>query len=68
MHAQRMRVVVCATALHGAVHGMLRRARVMCVWRAAHTEAHFVISPGRFSIEGFGVLFVFFGTGTRRLL
>ena len=26
------------------------------------------VSPGRFSIEGFGVSFVFFGTGTRRLV
>ena len=38
MHAQRMRVVVCQTALtcHRACYD-ISRARVACVWGAAHT-------------------------------
>ena len=69
MHAQRMCVVVCQTALtcYRACYD-ISRARVACVWGAALPNPNFVSPPGGYSIEGFGVSFVFFGTGTRRLV
>ena len=69
MHAQRTREVICQTALtcYRACYD-ISRACVACVWHTALPEGNFVISPGRFSIEGFGVSFVFFGTSPRRLV
>ena len=69
MHAQRTREVICQTALtcDRACYD-ISRARVACVWRAALPDANFVSSPRKLSIEGFGVPFVFFSTGSRRLV
>ena len=48
---------------------------VACTMRAQHVYLALRVlrptssfSPGSFQIEGFGVSFVFFGTGTRRLM
>ena len=65
MHAQRTREVSCETALtwYHACYDM-SRARVACVWHAAHTEGNFVISPWDSEMEGLGGRVIFFVLGT----
>ena len=70
----RTRRVRVRWVAHPAIEGqragfpLLRTRARACGALLFYLSDNFVISPGRFSIEGFGVSFVFFGTGTRRLV
>ena len=55
-------------SIHIAMLYHIARARSMRVARCSTWGNISVVAPGRFSIEGFGVSFVFFSTSTRRLV
>ena len=68
-----MRSVRVGLAARLAIKGKRDEFPLLCMRARAcgallYLGPNFVISPGRFSIEGFGVSFVFFGTSTRRLV